>query len=191
MNKARAARTGLICAGVVVAMTGAAFAAVPLYRAFCQLTGLDGTTMRADAAPGQVLDRTVTVRFDGNVRGLSWRFRPEQVSQTVKIGATSLAFFEATNNSSEPVTGTSTFNVVPEVAGGHFNKLECFCFQEQTIQPGETVRFPVVYFVDPAIVQDPEARRIDEITLSYTFFPVETGEPKTTAARSTVAAERG
>jgi cytochrome c oxidase assembly protein subunit 11 len=187
----RTARTGLICAAVVVAMTGAAFAAVPLYRAFCQLTGLDGTTMRADAAPGQVLDRTINIRFDGNVRGLSWRFRPEQVSQTVRIGATSLAYYEATNTGSEPITGTSTFNVVPEAAGGYFSKLECFCFQEQTIQPGETVRFPVVYFVDPTIVGDAEARRIDEITLSYTFFPVKPAEPKAAAARSAVAAGRG
>ena len=187
----RVARTAIICAGVVVAMTGAAFAAVPLYRAFCQLTGLDGTTQRADAAPGQVLDRTVVVRFDGNVRGLSWKFRPEQVSQTVRIGATSLAFFEATNTGSTPLTGTSTFNVVPEAAGGYFSKLECFCFKEQTIQPGETVRFPVVYFVDPTIMGDAEARRIGEITLSYTFFPAKPAEPKTTAARSTVAAGRG
>ena len=172
-------------------MTGAAFAAVPLYRAFCQITGLDGTTQRAAAAPGRVLDRTVVVRFDGNVRNLAWRFRPEQVSQTVKIGATSLAFFEATNTGPAPLTGSSTFNVVPEAAGGYFSKLECFCFKEQTIQPGETVRFPVVYFVDPSMVADPEARRIDEITLSYTFFPVKSTEPKAKTARSTVAAEPG
>ena len=183
-----AARTALICAAVVVGMTGMAFAAVPLYRAFCQATGFDGATRRADAAPAAVLDRTITVRFDGNVRGMAWDFRPEQVSQTVKVGETTMALFKATNTSGRPVTGTSTFNVVPEAAGAHFRKIECFCFQEQTIQPGETVEFPVVYFVDPELATDPEARRIDEITLSYTFFPV---EPKATPTRSAVAPGRG
>ena len=183
-----AARTALICAVVVVGMTGAAFAAVPLYRAFCQATGFDGTVRRADAAPKAALDRTVEVRFDGNVRGLAWDFRPQQVSQTVRIGETTMAFFKATNTSDRPVTGTSTFNVVPEAAGAHFRKIECFCFQEQTIAPGETVEFPVVYFVDPELVTDPDAKRIDEITLSYTFFPV---EPKRAERRSGVAPGRG
>jgi cytochrome c oxidase assembly protein subunit 11 len=183
-----AVRTALICGGVVVAMTGAAFAAVPLYRVFCQVTGFDGATRRADEASATVLDRTIDVRFDGNVRGLSWRFTPEQVTQTVQIGATSLAFYKATNMGSEPVTGTAVFNVVPESAGAYFRKLECFCFQEQTIRPGETVQFPVVYFVDPELVDDAEARRIDEITLSYTFFPA---EPKRAEPRSAVAAGRG
>ncbi|HEX8569870.1 MAG TPA: cytochrome c oxidase assembly protein [Caulobacteraceae bacterium] len=187
-NRQAAARTALICAVVVVGMTGAAFAAVPLYRAFCQVTGFDGTTQRADGPSQRVLDRTVQVRFDGNVRGMAWDFRPEQVSQTVKIGETTMAFFKATNTSDRPVTGTSTFNVVPEAAGAHFRKIECFCFQEQTIAPGETVEFPVVYFVDPELVTDPDARKIDEITLSYTFFPV---EPKRPEGRSAVAPGRG
>ena len=187
-QSAKAARTALICAVVVVGMTGAAFAAVPLYRAFCQATGFDGTVRRADAAPKASLDRTIKVRFDGNVRNLSWDFEPEQVSQTVKIGDTSLAFFKATNTGSKPVTGTAVFNVVPEAAGAHFRKLECFCFQEQEIAPGETIQFPVVYFVDPELVKDPEAKRIDEITLSYTFFPI---EPKAPAQRSVVAGGRG
>ena len=180
-----AARTAAICAVVAVGMAGAAFAAVPLYRAFCQLTGFDGTPGRAQAGAGKVLDRTVTVRFDGAVRELAWDFTPEQTTQTVRIGETTMAFFKATNTSSQPLTGTSTFNVVPEAAGGHFRKIECFCFQEQTIAPGETVRFPVVYFVDPEIVSDREARRIDEIVLSYTFFPV---EPKRAQSRSTAGA---
>ena len=187
-QSAKAARTALICGAVVVGMTGAAFAAVPLYRAFCQATGFDGTVRRADAAPKASLDRTIKVRFDGNVRNLSWDFEPEQVSQTVKIGDTSLAFFKATNTGSKPVTGTAVFNVVPEAAGAHFRKLECFCFQEQEIAPGETIQFPVVYFVDPELVKDPEAKRIDEITLSYTFFPI---EPKAPAQRSAVAGGRG
>ena len=183
-----AARTALICAAVAVGMTGAAFAAVPLYRAFCQATGFDGTTRRAETGSSKVLDRTVEVRFDGNVRGLAWDFRPQQVSQTVRIGETTMAFFKATNTSDRPITGTSTFNVVPEAAGAHFRKIECFCFQEQTIAPGETVEFPVVYFVDPELASDPDAKRIDEITLSYTFFPV---EPKRAEGRSAVAPGRG
>jgi cytochrome c oxidase assembly protein subunit 11 len=182
------ATTALICAGVAVGMTGMAFAAVPLYRAFCQATGFDGTTRRAEKGPDTALDRTISVRFDGNVRNLAWDFRPEQVSQTVKIGATTMAFFKATNTSDRPLTGSSNFNVVPEAAGAHFRKIECFCFQEQTIQPGETIEFPVVYFVDPELTRDPDAKRIDEITLSYTFFPV---EPKRAATRSGVAPGRG
>ena len=183
-----AARTALICAVVAVGMTGAAFAAVPLYRAFCQLTGFDGTPGRAEAASGRVLERTVEVRFDGNVRGLPWEFAPEQVSQTVKIGATTLALFKATNTSDRPMTGTSTFNVVPDEAGPHFRKIECFCFQEQTIAPGETVEFPVVYFVDPELADDPEAKRVRAITLSYTFFPA---EPKRAEVRSGAGAPDG
>ena len=183
-----AARTALICAAVAVGMTGMAFAAVPLYRAFCLATGFDGAVRRADAAPKAALDRTIEVRFDGNVRGMPWDFRPEQVTQTVRIGETTMAFFKATNTGERPVTGTSTFNVVPEAAGAHFRKIQCFCFQEQTIAPGETVEFPVVYFIDPELVADPDARRIDEITLSYTFFPV---EPKPARRRSAVAPGRG
>ena len=183
-----AATAALIAAAAAVGMTGMAFAAVPLYRAFCQATGFDGTTRRADKGPEAALDQSIAIRFDGNVRGLAWDFRPEQVSQTVKIGATTMAFFKATNTSDRPLTGTSNFNVVPEAAGAHFRKIECFCFQEQTIQPGETIEFPVVYFVDPELTKDPDAKRIDEITLSYTFFPV---EPKRAAARSGVAPGRG
>lgn len=167
----RATRTALICVVVVVGMTGAAFAAVPLYDLFCRVTGFGGTPQRAEAGAMKVLDRKMKVRFDGNVRDLPFDFRPEQVSQTVKIGETTLAFFEATNTSAAPITGTATFNVVPESAGPHFRKLECFCFQEQTIKPGETIQFPVVYYVDPELVDDPDAKRIEEITLSYTFFP--------------------
>ena len=166
-----AVRTALLCVAVLFGMTGAAFAAVPLYRAFCQATGFDGTVRRADSAPRAALERTVDVRFDANTRGLAWTFKPSQVSQTVKLGETGLAFYTATNTSDRPVTGTAVFNVVPEAAGPHFRKVECFCFTEQTIEPGRTVEFPVVYFVDPELVDDPDARRIDEITLSYTFYP--------------------
>ena len=170
-----AARTAALCAAIVVGMTGAAFAAVPLYQAFCRATGFDGTVRRADKAPDAPLDRTVQVRFDANTRGLPWSFKTEQVSQTVKIGATNMAFYKVTNTGDRPATGMATYNVTPEAAAPHFRKLQCFCFTAQTIAPGETVEFPVVYFVDPELASDPETRRLDEITLSYTFFPAKAG----------------
>ena len=169
----RNARIGVICAVVFAGMVGAAYASVPLYRAFCQVTGFDGTVRKAEAAPTQVLDRTVTVRFDANVRNLPWEFRPDQVSQEVRIGDTGLAFFRVTNNGKTPITGRATYGVTPEQAGPYFQKLECFCFTEQTVQPGATMEFPVVYFVDPQYATDPNSRGGEEITLSYTFFPVE------------------
>ncbi len=170
-SKSANGRVALICAAVAVAMVGAAFAAVPLYRLFCQVTGFDGTVRRASVAPTEVLDRTVMVRFDANVRGLPWRFAPEQVRQEVKIGDTGMAFFTVTNTGSEPLTGTASYNVLPESTGAYFQKLECFCFQAQTLEPGQTIKFPVVYFVDPELAKDRETDRVREITLSYTFFP--------------------
>lgn len=167
-----ATRTAALCAAIVLGMTGAAFAAVPLYDAFCKVTGFDGATRRADKAPEAALDRSVKVRFDANTRDLPWTFKTEQVSQTVKIGATNMAYYKVTNTSDRPVTGMATYNVVPESAGPHFRKLQCFCFAEQTLAPGETAEFPVIYFLDPELASDPETRRVDEITLSYTFFPV-------------------
>jgi cytochrome c oxidase assembly protein subunit 11 len=169
----RNGRIALVCAVVFAGMVGAAYASVPLYRAFCQLTGFDGTVRKAEAAPTRVLDRTVTIRFDANVRGMPWDFRPDQVSQQVRIGETGLAFFRVTNNGQTPITGQATYNVVPEQAGPYFQKLECFCFTEQTVQPGATVEFPVVYFVDPEYAADPDTKGGEEITLSYTFFPVQ------------------
>ena len=169
----RNARIAVICAAVFAGMVGAAYASVPLYRAFCQLTGFDGTVRKAEAAPTQVLDRTLTIRFDANVRNLPWEFRPDQVSQEVKIGETGLAFFRVTNNGKTPITGRATYGVLPEGAGPYFQKLECFCFTEQTVQPGATMEFPVVYFVDPRYATDPNSRGGQEITLSYTFFPAE------------------
>ena len=169
----RNVRIGVICAVVFAGMVGAAYASVPLYRAFCQVTGFDGTVRKAEAAPTQVLDRTLTIRFDANVRNLPWAFRPDQVSQEVRIGDTGLAFFRVTNNGKTPITGRATYGVTPEQAAAYFQKLECFCFSEQTVQPGATMEFPVVYFVDPRYATDPETRGGQEITLSYTFFPVE------------------
>lgn len=167
----------VLCGVVVAAMVGAGFAAVPLYRAFCQLTGFDGTTGRAEAAPAAaaILERTIDVRFDTNVRDLPWTFTADQNSQTVRIGATSLAHFTVVNHGKVPITGQATFNILPETAGGYFKKLQCFCFQEQTLQPGETMDFPVVYFVDPKFASDPETAGKQELTLSYTFFPSKNG----------------
>ena len=178
-------RLALICVAILVGMTGMAYAAVPLYRAFCNATGYDGTVTRAKAAPTKVLDQTVVVRFDANVRDMPWTFTPSQVSQTVKIGAQNLAFFKVTNNGDKAITGQASFNVVPETAGIHFQKLQCFCFSEQTIAAGQTVEFPVIYFVNPEYATDPETRRNPEITLSYTFFPVKDPQRQTAAANTT------
>jgi len=167
----RNAKVALICAAAFFGMVGAAYASVPLYRAFCQLTGFDGTVRKADAAPAKVLDRKITIRFDANVRNLPWDFKPEQVSQEVKIGDTGLAFYKVTNNGKAPITGRASYNVIPESAGLYFQKLECFCFTDQTIQPGQTMEFPVVYFVDPKFAEDFETKGTQEVTLSYTFFP--------------------
>jgi len=169
--KRRNARLGLICATVFAAMVGAAFASVPLYRAFCQATGYDGTISRAKSAPGKALDKKLLIRFDANVRDLPWDFNPEQTTQTVKIGETGLAYFRVTNNSNKPITGHAVYNVVPEQAGAHFRKLECFCFSDQTIPAGKTIEFPVVYFVDPAYATDYETKNQGQVTLSYTFYP--------------------
>ncbi|MFN3584061.1 cytochrome c oxidase assembly protein [Phenylobacterium sp.] len=164
-------RVAIICAAAFVGMIGAAYASVPLYRAFCQLTGFDGTTRKAEAAPGAVLDKTLTIRFDANVRDLPWTFVTKQTSQTAKIGETKIAFFQVTNNSDKPITGRAVFNVVPEQAGPYFQKLDCFCFSDQTVGPGQTVDMPVLYFVDPKYADDFETKGKSEVTLSYTFFP--------------------
>jgi len=171
-------RVALMAALLAVGMVGLAFAAVPLYRIFCQVTGLGGTTMRADeaaaAAVKPVPGKSVSIRFDANIsRDLYWQFRPTETQRTVPIGARSMSVYTARNQSSEPLTGTATFNVTPAQAGKYFNKVDCFCFQEQTLRPGEQVQMPVVFFVDPKILHDPAAREITEITLSYTFYPVE------------------
>lgn len=174
----RNARIALLCGAIFAGMVGAAYASVPLYKAFCQLTGFDGTVRKAEAAPDHVLDRKLTIRFDANVRDLPWSFTPNQVSQDVKIGDTGLAFYRVTNNGKTPLTGRASYNVIPESAGLYFQKLECFCFTDQTIQPGQTVEFPVVYFVDPRFAEDFETRGAQEVTLSYTFFPSTEKKPQ-------------
>jgi cytochrome c oxidase assembly protein subunit 11 len=172
----RTGRTVLLLVIGIGFMTGLAWASVPLYRMFCQATGLNGTTQRGTTAPGAT-DRQVRVDFDANVSPkLAWRFQPERPSDTVAIGARDMAFFSATNRGDRPLTGTATFNVTPAQAGKYFTKIQCFCFTEQTLKPGETVRMPVIFYVDPAILKDPDAADIDTITLSYTFYPAGAGK---------------
>ena len=169
------ARVGIIAALVALAMLGLGFAAVPLYRLFCQVTGFAGTTQRATVADAAAAERagaagTVSVRFDANVDAdLPWTFRPEQVTKTVKLGQRQMAFYTAKNNSNVPVTGQASFNVTPEQTGAYFNKVQCFCFTQQTLQPGEEVHMPVLFFVDPAMAKDADAAPVEQITLSYTF----------------------
>lgn len=180
----RNARVALWCALGFAGMVGAAYVSVPLYRAFCQLTGFDGTPRRAEQASARSLDRTLEVRFDANVRGLPWTFMAQQTSQTLRIGETGLAYFTVTNNSDKPLTGRAVYNVTPELAGAYFRKLECFCFSNQTIPARQTLEFPVVYFVDPKFAEDFNTRGKSEVTLSYTFFPAEGAEAKAAEAPS-------
>jgi cytochrome c oxidase assembly protein subunit 11 len=169
-------KTGLRLALVALAMVGLAFASVPLYRAFCQATGFAGTTQRAEKAPGAIAGE-IGVRFDANVDSkLPWRFEPLQETVRVHPGEKTTIYYQATNLTARTTTGRAIFNVTPEETGPYFNKIACFCFTEQTLKPGESVKMPVVFFVDPRIVNDPDTKSIDEITLSYTFYPVESGE---------------
>ena len=164
-------RVGFGLAGVVVLMVGLAFASVPLYRLFCQVTGFGGTPMLAEKAPEQIIDRVFTIRFDANVApGLDWEFAPEQQNIRVRAGEPFLAYYRATNNSNTPLVGTATYNVTPLKAGKYFKKIECFCFTKQPLAPGQTARLPLQFFVDPAIADDPHMREVGDITLSYTFF---------------------
>jgi len=172
-NKRSAAWAALL----VLAMLGLGYASVPLYRIFCQVTGFGGTTQRVSAdevQKVQAVSNTMSIRFDSNISSaLPWTFRPEHPTDTVTIGARDMAIFLAKNMSDQPVTGTATFNVTPVQAGKYFNKVQCFCFTEQTLKPGESVRMPVLYYVDPAILDDPDTKDVEQITLSYTFYLVD------------------
>ncbi|HZV56043.1 MAG TPA: cytochrome c oxidase assembly protein [Sphingobium sp.] len=180
-RQGKSRRTATILLGTALFMLGLGFASVPLYRIFCQVTGYGGTTQRATEAqlaaladPDAGATRTVSVRFDSNVApGLAWQFRPEVRSMTVKVGAKNMAVFLAKNTSDKPITGQAAFNVTPNQAGPYFTKIQCFCFTEQTLQPGEEVRMPVLFFVDRKFLDDPDDKDVEEITLSYTFYPVE------------------
>ena len=181
----RESRTALSLVGVVVVMGALAWAAGPFYDWFCRVTGFAGTTQISEAAPDEVLDEMVRVRFDANVdSNLDWTFRPMQARMDLKIGENGLAFYEAVNNSDVPITGTASYNVAPEVAGFYFDKIQCFCFTEQTLQPGERMEMPVSFYVDPAIVKDRDAGWVRDITLSYTFHRTEPKQAALDSART-------
>ena len=160
----------VLCLVFVCGMVGMAYASVPLYRLFCQVTGYNGTTQRVEQYSDVILDKTMKVTFDSNTsNGLNWDFRPVDKMVEPRIGETIQVKFKATNRSPVATTGTAVFNVTPMEAGAYFNKVQCFCFTEQTLAPGQEVRMPVLFFVDPAILDDPDARNVQQITLSYTF----------------------
>ena len=165
-------RLGLALVGVVAVMLGAAYASVPLYQLFCQVTGYGGTTQVAESAPEAAGERIFTIRFNADVDPkLPWAFQPVEREMTVKVGESGLALFRAENLSARATAGTATFNVTPLKAGQYFNKVQCFCFTEQRLAPGASIDMPVSFFVDPAIVEDPNLQEVKTITLSYTFFP--------------------
>jgi cytochrome c oxidase assembly protein subunit 11 len=172
-----------VCVSFFVGMIGMAYAAVPLYTMFCQATGYGGTTRRVEQQyAGKVLDRDITIRFDANATGVPWDFQPVKRSIRIKIGETAEAHYTATNRFDKAITGRATFNVVPELAGAYFNKVECFCFTETTLKAGEKLDMPVVFYVDPEIVDLPELKDLKTITLSYTMFPVEKNKPVASSA---------
>lgn len=167
----RNARTGLVLAGVAVGMVGMAFASVPLYRLFCQATGYGGTTQVAEQAPVATVDRIMVVRFNADVDPkLPWSFRPDQRQVSLRVGETGLATFTARNLSNTPMTGAAVFNVSPPKAGLYFDKVQCFCFDEQRLEAGQEAVMAVSFFVDPAIMDDRNLDEVKTITLSYTFF---------------------
>lgn len=168
-----------ICGLVVALMVGASYAAVPFYNWFCRVTGFNGTTQRATAAPAHALDRTITVRFDSNIHGgLPWKFQPEKTEIEVHIGEVVTAYYTVTNQSARETAGLASYNVTPLTAGSYFQKINCFCFTEQTMAPGETREMAVVFYVDEALTRDGDQDSFKTITLSYTFYPVKDTQPK-------------
>jgi cytochrome c oxidase assembly protein subunit 11 len=184
-DEARNRRVALMASGVAVAMLGLAYASVPFYSLFCQVTGFGGTTQVAENGPASASVKSITVRFDANIdSALAWNFHPKELRQEIKIGEVAMAYYLARNTGKEEATGTAVFNVTPPEAGIYFNKISCFCFTEQHLNPGQSVEMPVQYFVDPAILDDADTKAIREITLSYTFYPV--NKPASGQAQSTV-----
>lgn len=170
--------TGIACFGLALSMVGVAFAAVPLYSLFCRVTGFDGTPMVGTTAPARTLERAVSVRFDANVAaGLKWSFVPELAAVEAKLGETKTVFFRVRNEGSAASTGIAAFNVQPGQAGAFFVKLKCFCFEDQTLKPGEAFDFPVVFYIDPAIAENRSLDDLSAITLSYTYFTSRNGQP--------------
>ncbi|MDC0736900.1 cytochrome c oxidase assembly protein [Cognatishimia sp. SS12] len=181
MSMDKNTKTVLKLGGVVVLMGSLAYASVPFYDWFCRVTGFGGITQEADAGADEVLDQYITVKFDASkARDMMWDFKPVQHEMRLKIGETGLAFYEAHNPTSRPIAGQASYNVAPYEAGGFFSKIDCFCFTEQVLQPGETVQMPVTFFVDPELVEDRDAKYVKEITLSYTFYEIDL--PEDTAA---------
>lgn len=179
-------KVALACLSLVGLMVGAAYAAVPLYDLFCRVTGYGGTTQVAQAPADRVIDRTITVRFDANVAGgLDWDFKPQTKSVKLRLGETAAIAYSAANTGNAASVGTSTFNVTPAQAGAYFNKMACFCFNEQPLAPGEAISMPVEFFVSPDAADDPMMASVTTITLSYTFFPVD--DPKSVAQAGTAA----
>ncbi|MCA1336700.1 cytochrome c oxidase assembly protein [Pseudooceanicola marinus] len=163
--------------GVIVTMGALAWAAVPAYNYFCAVTGFGGVTQEADAGSDHILNRTIKVRFDASTeRDMAWDFKPVQRQVELKIGETGLAFYEAHNPTDRPIAGQASYNVTPYEAGGFFTKIDCFCFTEQVLMPGETVEMPVTFYVDPEMVEDRDAKYIHTITLGYTFYEIDMPE---------------
>jgi cytochrome c oxidase assembly protein subunit 11 len=180
-NSAKNHKVAVLATLFVACMVGLAYASVPFYRMFCQVTGFGGTPQRAEAPPDRTVERRMTVRFDANTApSLPWVFEPVQRSLDVKIGEENFAYYRATNKSDHAVTGTAVFNVAPDTTGAYFNKIQCFCFTKQTLKAGESIELPVSFFVDPAIVDDHGLDNVETITLSYTFYPA--GEPDTVSS---------
>lgn len=185
MSQDRNMRMLMACLGLVAGMGALSYASVPLYRMFCQLTGFDGTPLRAERAPDHVLEQTITVRFDANVsQDLDWEFAPKQANHTLKLGETGLIFYRAANRAGKPTVGTASFNVTPEKAAPYFNKIACFCFDRQELKAGQAMDMGVTFFIDPAIMKDRAVRDLREITLSYTFYPAKGGERLAEATNS-------
>ena len=163
--------------GVVVLMGGLAWASVPFYDWFCRVTGFGGTTGVAETGADDILDQTIKIRFDASLeRDMPWQFTPIEREMEIRIGETGLAFYEAYNPTGRPVAGSASYNVTPYEAGGFFAKIDCFCFEEQVLMPGERVEMPVTFFVDPEIVDDMDAKYVHTITLSYTFYEIDLPE---------------
>ncbi len=173
-ERSNLSRTAFRLVGVVVVMGGLAWASVPAYNWFCKVTGFGGTTDVAETGSDVILDKTIKVRFDASTeRGMAWEFKPVERTMEIRIGETGLAFYEAYNPTDRPIAGQASYNVTPYTAGAYFEKIACFCFTEQVLQPGERIQMPVTFFVDPELVNDPEAKYIHTITLSYTFHEID------------------
>lgn len=180
--KSAEGKTVIRLVSVVVLMGGLAWASVPFYDWFCRVTGFGGATGVAEVAPDQILDRTIKIRFDASKeRGMPWDFKPMVREMEIRIGETGLAFYEAYNPTNRPIAGSASYNVTPYEAGGFFTKIDCFCFEEQVLQPGERVSMPVTFYVDPEIVTDRDAKYTHTITLGYTFYEIETPEEQQAA----------